>query len=255
MQPALRLVPGKAGSLPASCLGCPVRRTGICRVLEDDELSRLAFVSVRRVVPRHAAVWRANDGSGYVTSLLSGAVSLARSLPDGRQQIVALQFPNSVIGSLVGGAELEVIAQETTRICSIPRKHFENVLSRNPELEREMLRQIGVQLDEARNWLVAIGRKSAAERLATYLHMLVINHRLMQQDDAPFDVHLPLSRGATADFLGLTIETVSRKMTELKRMDIIDFQDATSVRIMSPERLKAATGDGLPWGGVGRSTH
>ncbi|WP_082505312.1 Crp/Fnr family transcriptional regulator [Aureimonas sp. Leaf324] len=243
MQPALKLSLDRSGPIPSPCLGCPVRRDGICRVLGNDELGRLALVSVRRVVPRHEAVWRAGDGSGSVASLLSGVVSLSRSLPDGRQQIVALQFPTSVIGSLAGGRELETVAQETTRICSVPRGHFENILSRNPELEREVIRQIGAQLDEARNWLVAIGRKSAAERVATYLHMLVTNHRSPQRDAGPVEILLPLSRGATADFLGLTIETVSRKMTELKRSGIVDFDDATRMHVLSTDRLRAATGD------------
>lgn len=243
MNPALRLLPGGAEKIPSPCVGCPVRQTGICRVLGPEELTRLARASVRRVIPRNEVVWRAGDSSGSVASLLSGAVSLSRCLPDGRQQIVALQFPTSVIGAIAGSTGLETVARETTRICAVPLRHFENVLSHNPDMEREVVRQIGIQLDEARNWLLAVGRKTAGERVASYLDMLLRNGRSSDPNGEQPNLRLPLSRGAMADFLGLTIETVSRKMTELRRAGIVEFHDASFVRILSPSGLANATGD------------
>ncbi|WP_082505494.1 Crp/Fnr family transcriptional regulator [Aureimonas sp. Leaf324] len=230
---------------PAGCVGCPVRQSGICHVLSVEELSLLARISTRRVVAQHDTVWRTRDDLGFVAVVLSGTVSLSLYLPDGRHQIVALQFPLSIIGAIAGGTGLEIVAEETTRICSFPRSHFENVLSRNREMELEFRDQIGVQLDEARNWLLTVGRKTARERVATYLDQLSRGARSIDVSEEHRGLRLPLSRGAMADFLGLTIETVSRRMADLKREGIVDFHDASFAQILSPARLASATGNHL----------
>ncbi len=229
---------------PAACQGCEVRRSGICRVLDPDNLSQMARVSSRRVVARGEPIHRVGLDDDVVANLLGGAVSLARCLPDGRQQIVGLQFPPSLVGNFVGVDDgLDTVARETVRLCVIPRHDFETIISRSPELEHAVLHQVGLQLDEARTWLLAIGRKSASERVATFLDMVARHRAVPAEEGGEYILHLPLSRGAMADFLGLTIETVSRKMTELRRTGIIDFSDATTVRILSRQRLKSATGD------------
>ena len=229
---------------PPSCCGCPVRQSGICRALDPEGLRQMARVSNRRVVSKGEPIQRdLGEGDG-VASLVSGVVSLSRGLPDGRHQIVGLQFPPRVLGAVSGcDHRTEAIARDTVRLCAVARRDFEGVLSRFPKLEHEVLRQISEQLGESQDWLLAIGRKSAAERVASFLEMVAHHGSRAPSPEATVLVHLPLSRGAMADFLGLTIETVSRKMSELRRAGILDFTDATAVRILSPARLRMATGD------------
>lgn len=229
---------------PASCRGCPVRERGICRALDLEGLRQMARVSNRRVVLKGEPIHREHGQGEGVASIVSGVVSLSRGLPDGRHQIVGLQFPPRLLGAVPDrDHKLDAVARDNVRLCAIARRDFEGVLSRFPGLEHEVLRQVGEQLGETQNWLLAIGRKSAAERVATFLEMVARHRSQTGFPETPIRVALPLSRGAMADFLGLTIETVSRKMSELRRAGVIDFSDAASVRIVSPARLLMATGD------------
>lgn len=106
-----------------------------------------------------------------------------------------------------------------------------------------MLQQTLNQLDEVRDLLMALGRKTARERVATYIRMVVRYMGGGPDDSGSGDIALPLSRGEMADFLGLTIETVSRKMTELRKERIVDFSNPSSLRVLSQQRLKEASGD------------
>lgn len=114
----------------------------------------------------------------------------------------------------------------------------------SPGFEHRLLKQALNDLDEARDWMVALGRKTASERVASFLLMIARNIEPASDPaarSASFD--LPLTRADIADFLGLTIETVSRQLTRLRTDDVIRIESNRHVTVDSLSRLQQRCGD------------
>lgn len=179
------------------------------------------------------------------SNVLSGVVKLTKMLSDGRQQIVGLQFAPDFLGRPFQ-AESSLTAEAATEVelCSFPRQALERMMKEQPDLEHRLLEQKLRELDQARDWMVALGRKTAAEKIASFLLMIARNidptagpeHRA-----AAFD--LPLSRAEIADFLGLTIETVSRQLTRLRGDNVIRIDNNRHIVVSDLARLAARSGN------------
>lgn len=229
--------------IPGGCVGCESRKLGICGALHGGQLAELSRMSRRRCVSAGGGIGHGDAGDDTFGVILSGVVRLSKSLPDGRNQIVGLQFAPSFVGRPfreTGGVEAR--SSGPVRICVFPRGSFENLLAHSPALEHRVLAEALSQLDSTRDWLIALGKKTALERVATYLEVIA-SHARPELVDAEADIAMPLTRGDMADFLGLTIETVSRKMTELRKMGVIDFETASAVRIRSRNSLHHVSGN------------
>lgn len=111
----------------------------------------------------------------------------------------------------------------------------------NPGLEHRLLAQALNELEEAREWMVTLGRKTAAEKVASFLHLIASHIDPEAEHTAAFE--LPLSRSDIADFLGLTTETVSRQMTRLRREGVITIENRRLITIPDRERLTELAGN------------
>lgn len=121
---------------------------------------------------------------------------------------------------------------------------IERMMRVSPGFEHRLLKQALNDLDEARDWMVALGRKTASERVASFLLMIARNIEPASDPaarSASFD--LPLTRADIADFLGLTIETVSRQLTRLRTDDVIRIESNRHVTVDSLSRLQQRCGD------------
>ncbi|NNF81039.1 MAG: helix-turn-helix domain-containing protein, partial [Rhizobiales bacterium] len=100
------------------------------------------------------------------------------------------------------------------------------------------------ELDEAREWMVALGRKTASERVAHFLHLIAlhVDPEVELDEDSSVEFELPLTRADIADFLGLTIETVSRQITKLRKAGIITVENNRHVSIPNLSRLSDVSG-------------
>ena len=210
-------------AIPQRCQECLVRDKSLCASMCDMELAELSDIGRRRIVPDgHVVTW-AGDPSTTCANVVSGALKVTASTPDGREQIVGLMFPGDFVGQLFAKeASLTVTALTETDLCVFPRTAFERTLDAHPRMERMLLERTMSALDEARDRMLSLGRKTAQERLAGFL--LELADRAGVRDDAgAIHVMIPISRGEMADYLALTIETVSRQLTRLKTAGIISF--------------------------------
>ena len=136
-------------------------------------------------------------------------------------------------------------AVSNVELCTFPRSVLEGMLKRHPELEHRLFQQTLMELDEARDWLLAVGRKTARERVAALLYMIARHVPDKTPLDAAkrtsVDFDLPLTRADMADFLGLTIETVSRQITRLRQDGVIGLKANRHVTV--PD-LRAPGGGG-----------
>jgi CRP/FNR family transcriptional regulator len=172
-------------------------------------------------------------------------VKLTKTLSDGRQQIVGLQFAPDFLGRpFKTESELNAEAATEVSLCSFPKASIERMMQASPELERRLYKQALKELDDAREWMVTLGRKTAAEKIASFL-LMIARHidpsAAPDRNSASFD--LPLTRADIADFLGLTIETVSRQLTRLRADKVITIENNRHILVPDLARLEARAGN------------
>ena len=228
------------------CSACPIRHRAVCSYCGPAELAELdQFKFYREFAPGQEIV-----GEGEITrtlgSVVSGIVALYKSMEDGRRQIVGLLFASDFIGRpLRPAAPYEAVAVTDVRMCLFQRSRFEEILARNPALERRLLEMTLDELDAARDWMLLLGRKSAREKVGSFL--MILARRVAQlerrsvRESVPFAI--PLSRESIAEYLGLTVETVSRQMTALRNDGIIEMRGARSIAVADYLALAALAGD------------
>ena len=231
-----------AQSLPATCQGCRVRHRGICAVLGPEELQRLAAFARHT---RHGAgetLAVESDEATVYANVTSGTVKLSRVLRDGRQQLVGLQFAPDLMGRLFSDeSPLSAEAATEVELCRVPKDVIEALVVSSERLKLRLLDQALKDLDDAREWMVTLGRKSAVERVASML-LLIAARSGATDTGSEVVVDLPISRADMADFLGLTVETVSRQMSRLRHEGVITIHGHRCVVIGSLATLKARTG-------------
>ncbi len=172
-------------------------------------------------------------------------MALSTSMADGRRQTVGLMFPSDFVGRPNRAvAPYDATAVTPVRLCLFTRGRFERLMRQMPSLETRLLEMTLDELDAARDWMLLLGRKTAQERIGTFLTILARRTAALENAE-PGDglaFQLPLSREAIADFLGLTIETVSRQITGLKKAGVIELIDARSLRVPDYAALLEAAG-------------
>ncbi|QJB70872.1 helix-turn-helix domain-containing protein [Parasphingorhabdus halotolerans] len=228
-----------------ACADCPVRNRAICSVLEDGERAILSQIGHRQSLSAGQTLMWEGDKSSVVANVIEGVLKLSTSLGDGREQIVGIAYPADFVGRPFGDQTRYTISAITdARIHSFPRAGFEKFAQEHPKLEHRILERTLTELDNSRQWMLLLGRKTAQEKLATFL--LDMSERLKDEccDEilAPLDKFtLPFGRQQIANILGLTIETVSRQLTELTKADLIKLPDQREVLILDRNRLQELT--------------
>lgn len=229
-----------------TCDLCVVRNRAICAGLNADELAVLNQMGRRRTLePGEALIWE-GDESVLVANVVEGVLQLSSSTADGREQVVGVVYPSDFIGRpFAGSAGQTVTALTKARLCVFARPDFDRFASEHPRLEHKLLERTLSELDRTRKWMVLLSRKSAQEKVATFL--LEMSDKLGESGcevslKGPLRrFELPFSRQQVADVLGLTIETVSRQMTLLKRDGIIALPTRRMVEILDRAALEDLT--------------
>ncbi len=204
----------------------------------------LEGIKTYRTVAVGQTILRRGDPLNYVASVVAGVATLEKSMSDGRTQMVGLLFPSDFIGR-PGRREIDfdVIAATDVTLCCFDRVAFERLIGTTPHLAERLLEMALDELDAAREWMVLLGRKTAREKIATFVHMLLRRQRLEPAVEAGSVVVLPLTREAIARYIGLTLETVSRQLSMMKKEDILRFEDNRRFEVIDVAALRRATGD------------
>ena len=226
------------------CENCPVRHHAICSALDAHGCHALSDIMVHKHYSHGQNIWGEEDEAHLFSIVVSGVVKLYKMLADGRQQIVGLLFASDSLGRAFSDKQ-QTFAEAATdvELCCFPKKKFEQVLAGHPELEHALFEQVLTDLDLARDWMLALGRKSASEKMASFLLQMMHKTELTKcPHDRPSPNRptfvLPLTRGEIADYLGLTIETVSRNFTKLRVDGVIGLIDGQTVEVRDPDRLE-----------------
>jgi CRP/FNR family transcriptional regulator len=229
--------------IPILCLACEARHKGICGALDPDQLVRLSKQTTKHLYAREKELISAGDGPQRYSNVMGGIVKLTKLMADGRQQIVGLQFAPDFLGRpFTEQSSISAEAATEVRLCSFPKSTLEEIMRESPEMEHRLHSQTLKELDEARDWMLTLGRKSAHEKVASFLY-LIATHIDPERDveDNSITIELPLKRADIADFLGLTIETVSRQLTNIRKTGIIEIKNNRQVTIPNLAKLRNLT--------------
>ncbi|MDV4159437.1 MULTISPECIES: Crp/Fnr family transcriptional regulator [Rhizobium] len=225
-----------AGTLVA-CRSCHARRGVVCGALSNSQLRELGRHSLRRTVGAGCEIIAQGSESSSYSNIMRGVVKLCKVMPDGRQQIVGLQFAPDFVGRpFVRESTLSAEAATDAEICFFPRNLLDRMISEAPELQRSLHDQALKELDAAREWMLTLGRRTAGEKVASLLYLIATHAEPQTATSTDFD--LPLSRTEIADFLGMTIETVSRQMTRLRKSGVIRIENFRHIIVPDMDELE-----------------
>jgi CRP/FNR family transcriptional regulator len=231
--------------IPTLCVSCEARHRGICGALNADELVLLSKHTHKNThAPGKELLAETQPVINY-SNVMRGVVKLSKMLEDGRQQVVGLKFAPDLLGRPFSEVS-EVTAEASSEVetCSFPRATLELLLKENPGLEHRLFEQTLKELDEARDWMLTLGRKTASEKVASFLYLIATHldpeMEISNSDSIQFT--LPMSRTDIADFLGLTVETVSRQITKLRAEKVIEVVVNRQVHVPDLQALQARCG-------------
>ena len=202
----------------------------------------LAAGTIRRLDPREH-VCHEGDRKLHVYRVETGAVRLYKTMADGRRQILDFAYPGDIIG--LGAASTHVFSAQAmgpTRLKCLPVGALDHVARQDPEFGLKLYEAVSRELLAARDLLLTVGQRNATERVAAFLIALSRRHERNGEDKRT--IVLPMTRADIADFLSLTIETVSRTFTKLRAHGLIDLEQSTRVTVLDLAALeKIAEGD------------
>ncbi len=227
------------------CNSCPIRYRAVCARCEPEELRYLEQIKYYRSFQAGQPVIWSGDKMDFVASVVTGVATLSQTMEDGRRQMVGLLLPSDFVGRPGRmQATYDVTATSDVLMCCFRRKPFEDLLLTTPHVAQRLLEMTLDELDAAREWLLLLGRKTALEKIASLLAIIARRGALLEVGvkGGKRVVDLPLTREQMGDYLGLTLETVSRKMTALKTAGLIALEGNRRVTIPDLDALVAVAG-------------
>ena len=225
-------------SQSASCTGCIGRSLNLCGSLTDAQLPELVALGGRRQWRRRDILFRAGDPITNFFKITRGLVAVSRTLDDGRRQIVALRIAGDCVGFLHtdGRYTFEGHAITDVEACAFSRRRFDELAQRYPALAAATADALVRAQREAGELVLAMGQLRSTERVAYFLAKMHALYASRFGDTATVD--LDMNRGEIGDYLGLTIETVSRSIAKLKKRGLISLPHGNEVVIENIDGLR-----------------
>jgi CRP/FNR family transcriptional regulator, anaerobic regulatory protein len=219
------------------CSDCGVRASAVCSSLDAVELKEFEHLGRRVHFEAGETVFSEEDITTSFYNLIEGVMRLYKLLPDGRRQIVGFALPGDFMGmNMSGRHNFSADAIGAVTVCQFAKAPFGRFIEDRPHLLRRINELAVRELSQARDHMVLLGRRSADEKVATFL--LGWRERLLALRGPSSTVPLPMGRQDIADYLGLTIETVSRTLTKLERHGAIEIIHG-GVNLLDAARVEA----------------
>ena len=217
--------------------GCAVGRR-----LEQQVARHVAAISTVQKLSPGRSLFSEGERAEHVFEVIHGTLRLYKLLSDGRRQITGFLSSDRLLGLANEGLYLytaEAITEVALRRYS--RTGFTRLADQVPSFARRLITLTTNELCAAQDQMLLLGRKTAVEKVASFLLQRANEHGT----DCRRSVQIPMTRSDIADYLGLTIETVSRTFTRLRHEGMIDLPSSSCVKILDRDQLeKLAAGDG-----------
>lgn len=231
--PLLRLV---AASTEPVCQCCDLEDGAFCAGLTADGFRSLRAIRGNVRLSTSDTAFREGDRAEHVYSIVSGAVKLSKLMVDGRRQIIGFLFPGDFFGFSPNGLYgYTAEAVTPAALCRFSEQRLKALLETTPELEHRLLHRMVMELAFAQEQMLLLGRMSAREKIAHFL--LMLSRRAESRGEPASPLAVPMSRLDVADYLGLTIETVSRTLTSLKKEGLVALPSLGTVELIDRPAL------------------
>jgi CRP/FNR family transcriptional regulator len=224
----------------SDCVDCPVQSISFCR---ESDISRLPVRRQQLILQDRETIGCARGTPAELLNFVSGLVKLVGTLPDGRTQILGFRGPGDflIIGE-DGKQAISVEAVGAVRLCRFSWPRLKQLLQERPQALALLLGKSQEQLEELQEHLLVLGRKSAREKVASFLVRYGLTRRGAHGQPPP-RAQLLLTRAELADFLGLTTETVSRVLTQFVKEGLVSIGRAQAIYVLDWEQLRSQTGN------------
>ncbi len=237
-----------AGSQPENstlserCRSCGVRHLSFCGVLDCGELARMDAITIGQDFKAQESIAYEGDEASEVFNITSGVVRLTKLLSDGRRAVTGFLYPGDFLGlafkdSYINSAE----AVTDVEACRMSRQELEGLFHEMPQLEDRLLNMMSNEIVASQDQMLLLGRKSPQEKLATFLLDQKKKGRGLPGEENRF--LLPMARVDIADYLGLTVETVSRTFTRFSKDGLIVLNGAADISILDEQQLSDLAGE------------
>jgi len=228
----------------AACEGCSSRHLSLCSVLNGNDLRAFSKISTDLRRSARQVICSEDEDADNIYNIRTGAVRISKMLSDGRRQITGFLFAGNFFG-LSCKDKYSITAEAITdvEICVFSRARIMEAFRQFPELGERVFDMTRTELDSTHDQMLLLGRKTAREKLCSFLLTMRGKNSLNAAPESN-RVDLPMSRSDIADFLGLTVETISRQFTSLHKLDLIELDGSHRVLLKNPGTLAAlAQGD------------
>ncbi len=200
---------------------------------EHDPASDLQLIGATIPYARNTEIFGEGEAAEYIYKVVRGAVRTHKLLDDGRRQIGAFHLPGDVFGLEAGVTHrftAEAVADSS--IIVTKRSWLMALATQKPEVARSLWTLTARELEHVQDLMLTLGRKNAVQRVAAFLL------EMESRSNCEKVINLPMPRQDIADYLGLTIETVSRTFTQLESNSAIELQTSRRVVLRNREALK-----------------
>jgi len=228
--------------------GVPKNSCAVCRLadlclpygLHANEVQKLAtIVKNKRPLRTDEFLYSQGAEGQRLYAVKSGSFRSFITNSDGLEQTIGFYLPGELMGldSLqLGRYTCSIVALETGTVCDLPISHLKELCTEIPGLQAQLIRVLGKEITSDHDKILLLGHRSAKARMATFLLMLSLRYAALGFSSTEFN--LSMRRHDIANFLGLTIETVSRQLAYLSKQEIISIQQR-SVQIKNLALLRS----------------
>jgi CRP/FNR family transcriptional regulator len=222
-----------------SCSNCRLNSICLPLALESDDIQLLDDIIQRsKPLQKNQHLYREGDEFQSVYAVRSGTLKAYKTTDDGREQVTGFYFPGEILG--MDGISNNTHASsakalETAAICEIPFSSLEKLSASMPNLQRHFFQLMSREITEDQQLITLLSKNSADERVAAL--MLSISSRNVRRKLSATQFRLPMSRVDIGNYLGLTVETVSRVFSRMQKMDILQV-DNKEIEILDIQGLK-----------------
>lgn len=223
-----------------SCNVCRLNSICLPIALKSSEIVRLEEIVERsRLLHKGEYAFREGQPFNSVFALRSGALKAYKNTGDGKEQVTGFHFPGEIFG--VDGISqnkhvISVVALETSSICEIPFSRLEELSAKMPSLQRHCFKLMSQEITQDQQLITLLSKSSAEERVATLL--VSISQRNGRLNRSTIAFHLPMSRTDIGNYLGLTVETVSRIFSRLQKAELLKVEKK-ELRILELAKLES----------------
>jgi len=218
------------------CATCEIRSYSFCRCLKDDQLNIFSKISSEKEFKNKQTVFLQEEESKNLYNITQGNIKIYKLLRDGRIQIIGFLYPGDFFGSYKKGKyNYSAESIGNVKLCVFKQEVLDNYLEKNMNLAKELLHMTSHELTLAQDRIGVLGKLNANQRMAAFILNISKQRARIGWQDNP--ISLPMVRQDIADYLGLTLETVSRELTKLKTSNLIKVLSSSQIYLRDKASL------------------